>query len=70
MIRLSKKVIALSILTLLVQSGCPVKTTCSLISSDETGAVKKWDNYRGWNSISMSNGIIEMNVVPEIGGRV
>ncbi|MHC5094685.1 MAG: hypothetical protein ACYSOU_01065, partial [Planctomycetota bacterium] len=70
MIRLSKKVIALSILTLLVQSCCPFKATPNVLFGDKAGAVKKRENYRGWNSISMSNGIIELNVVPEIGGRV
>ncbi|MHC4233223.1 MAG: DUF4380 domain-containing protein [Planctomycetota bacterium] len=68
--RLSKKVIALLLSTLLVQSCCSFKGTYSVKCGDKTGAVKKWDNYRGWNSISMSNGIIELNVVPEIGGRV
>ena len=65
------RLISLSVLTLLVQSCCPFKTTSNLISSDnKTGVVKKWEIYRGWNSISMSNGTIELNIVPEIGGRV
>ncbi len=60
-IRISPKtVIALLVLILVVQS----------CSSDKTKSVKSWKNYKGWNSMCLSNGIAELNIVPQIGGRV
>lgn len=60
-IRISAKtVIALLVLMLMVQS----------CSSGKTKSVKSWKNYKGWNSMCLSNGIAELNIVPQIGGRV
>ena len=58
-----KKTVLLIALMLLVQS-------CSLVSGGKSKALKKTENYKGWDSICMSNGIIQLNVVPAIGGRV
>ncbi|MCP4614118.1 MAG: DUF4380 domain-containing protein [Planctomycetes bacterium] len=58
-----KKTVLLLALMLLVQS-------CSSVSGGKSKALKKTEDYKGWDSICMSNGIIQLNVVPAIGGRV
>ena len=42
----------------------------ALLLAVSAGAEVKKAQYKGWSSLSLDNGIIEVQVVPEIGGRV
>ena len=42
----------------------------TIILGSKNNSVRNWQDYKGWNSICLSNGIVELNIVPQIGGRI
>ncbi len=51
-----------------VVTVCFAVCFCCVASSDAQTA--RTTNYRGWKAIELSNGLVEVQVVPDIGGRV
>jgi hypothetical protein len=65
-----KTSIVLVALIPLMQSCSRLSTVVDGTFSDKTKLVKEWRTYKGWNSICLSNGFIELYIVPQIGGRI
>ncbi len=54
----------------LMQSCSRLSTALDGTSSDKTKLVKDWRTYKGWKSMCLANGFIELHIVPQIGGRI
>ena len=45
-------------------------TLLVFVQSPAVAAVARESDYRGWKTVTLTNGIIELHVAPEIGGRI
>jgi len=67
----AKTYIVLIALMPLMQSCSRLSTAVDGASSDKTKPLNKnWRTYKGWNSMCLANGFIELHIVPQIGGRI
>jgi len=62
-------IVAIALLPL-TQSCRRLSTPADAVSGNKTKLVKGRRTYKGWNSMCLTNGFVELHIVPQIGGRI